>query len=945
MNSRGQRNLQAMENRVEVQRDQRELKRTKSWPLNQENAVIDLAPPEENQEPNSAHYSKRVINSEYSTDAREQNNYCAGGKGRALFSTGVIVGNSDLHRNSASGSITISSNTAILGGASNSNSSVTSNVRGLISNGGSNGSSNGGSNIAGNNSIRPGMNTQNIIRNSASSSIIAPVSGNNSNAQAVNNSQSNNHRNSNSNASSSSNNHSNNASKAVVSSDRRPEIPSRFDGSLLSAATLSRPAGCGFTGHASGDNDRTLSSMCFKIFEGKVTSMAVTTDGLYCIAAFSKGSIRLFDLTAGGNTDPEDRYGSYLGSIDANTTMNLHLELGGNASCSHLFVGARAGSTKMFVVDMHSLRDIKRKRGFITMAGGNIKTFSHADGKLKGFCALSTVECTLKSIVGDEEQHCYSARYRLVCGKGCGTFNVWDVLLDATYDPVTKSTAYSGFWSLLHTGSVGSPIMKFAAFVTTSPSSIIPRPTNTSNSSVIDSISVNDNSRSLQQACEVLIVGDKEAKSHNLYACTPTAMDSDKAPVKTIKGLTDLFASSEDGRVIFSGRDELVVTTYMPLSGEHDEESGPHAGTVYKRMCLPLIDSNTSNTSKRNRQIREICGVSCNNNGTYALVHCTDNTVFLYSKCGYLCSKDNFKPTDGGLTLLFQAIDTYTLEMTINDLSDYDRANPSTTCECSHGADCGVHSHPTLVTLAFAWYLTTSGGGTNSSTLRTTRLSLNNNEQLLPSWLTVPGVGLVRMNSNQSKLCWLCGDNCIVHWDRDACHDETIEEVSPVVDGANDTGAGGVSEDSDDNDEAIGRKKKKPIEAHEARLATHHKRYKVDAKAKTGSGVDTSLMAERDAALEEELTYFRHQVSMLEDQLKASQQEINLVIRKADRRFDDEKRLRKQWNIEKRSLLDEHERLQQELQRCQDADKERNNLKSLVQESANSLINLLNGMY
>ena len=731
-----------------------------------------------------------------------------------------------------------------------------------------------------------------------------------------------------------------NTTKALVSDTKRSEIPNRFDGTALSAATLIRPAGCGFTGHASGDSDRTLSSMCFKIFEGKVTSMAITTDGLYCIAAFSKGSIRLFDLTAGGNTDPEDRYGSYLGSIDANTTMQLHLELGGNSSCSHLFVGARAGSTKMFVVDMHSLRDIKRKRGFITMAGGNIKTFSHADGKLKGFCALSTVECALKSVSGDEEEHCYSARYRLVCGKGCGTFNVWDVLLDATYDPTTKSTSYSGFWSLLHTGSVGSPIMKFAAFVTTSPILI-------SGASAMLLLGASDTSRSHQPACEVLIVGDKEARSHNLYACTQTALSGDKAQVKAIKGLTDLFASSDDGGVIFSGKDELIVTTYMPLSGDHDNESGSHAGTVYKRVCLPLIDSNTSNASKRNRQIREICGVSCNNSGTYALVHCTDNTVFLYSKCGYLAHRGDVKPPDGHLTLLFQAIDTYTLEMTINDLNDYDRANQSTACECCTGVAGSVHSHPTLVTLAFAWYLTTSGGGTNSSTLRTTRLTLGSNEQLLPAWLTIPGVGLVSANSTPSKLCWLCGDNNQIHWDRDACHDETIEEASPVKTnkymdslvvkeemGVDDTGDE-LSEESEE--ETVTRKKKKPIETNDSISGATIRNKSRSKTVKTG-GADASV-----AALDEELTYFRHQVSMLEDQLKASQQEINLVIRKADRRFDDEKRLRKQWNVEKRSLLDEHERLQQELQRYQDADKERNTLKSLVQESANSLIHLLNG--
>ena len=389
MNSRGQRNLQAMGSRQDgnQQKDQRELKRTKSWPLNQDNGVLDLAPPpEENEEPNSSYFSRRTTSSDCGLGASDSNSYNTAGKGRALFTSGVVGSNNDttLHRNvnNNSGSVaplpppvaTTITMTSI--GTNNNNSSNNNNNNNNNNNINNNNNNNNSvaavartisnSNTSLTHSLTHSVranNAQNVMRNStsaaASSTTITAASS--SNRQVIDSTINNSNRNHNTIV--------NNTTKALVSDTKRSEIPNRFDGTALSAATLIRPAGCGFTGHASGDSDRTLSSMCFKIFEGKVTSMAITTDGLYCIAAFSKGSIRLFDLTAGGNTDPEDRYGSYLGSIDANTTMQLHLELGGNSSCSHLFVGARAGSTKMFVVDMHSLRDIKRKRGFITMAG------------------------------------------------------------------------------------------------------------------------------------------------------------------------------------------------------------------------------------------------------------------------------------------------------------------------------------------------------------------------------------------------------------------------------------------------------------------------------------------------------------------------------------------------------------------------------------------------
>ena len=61
----------------------------------------------------------------------------------------------------------------------------------------------------------------------------------------------------------------------------------------------------------------TRNNMCFSLGDGKVTSLVSTADGAYCIAGFSSGAIRLFDLTTEGNTDPEDRFGYQIGMIES----------------------------------------------------------------------------------------------------------------------------------------------------------------------------------------------------------------------------------------------------------------------------------------------------------------------------------------------------------------------------------------------------------------------------------------------------------------------------------------------------------------------------------------------------------------------------------------------------------------------------------------------------
>eukprot|EP01041_Mallomonas_annulata_P004508 gene4508-8962_t len=220
-------------------------------------------------------------------------------------------------------------------------------------------------------------------------------------------------------------------------------------------------------------------SMCFS-FQRRVTSIATTPDGSYIVAGFFSGDVRLFDMTIGGNTDVEDRLGYLLGTVpNASGAVQLQVEVGGGntpESCSHVFAGSRFGSTHMFVVDLASLRHLRKRRGFITMAGDGVQIFEKSDGHLRGFTGLATI-CVEEEIhtEDDEAMLCYKVKYRLVCGRGFGVFNIWEVELNAQRKRGNaKDMVYTDTWKLLFRGtSMGGPVLSFGAFVTVSPSDVI----------------------------------------------------------------------------------------------------------------------------------------------------------------------------------------------------------------------------------------------------------------------------------------------------------------------------------------------------------------------------------------------------------------------------------------------------------------------------------------
>jgi hypothetical protein len=97
---------------------------------------------------------------------------------------------------------------------------------------------------------------------------------------------------------------------------------------------------------ASSECEDVRSGMCYSFSDGKVTSLVSTRDGAYCVAGFSTGAIRLYDLTKEGNTDPEDRFGYQIGSLPSSSraiqvpvlAANICLVLNSHApSCSFCF--------------------------------------------------------------------------------------------------------------------------------------------------------------------------------------------------------------------------------------------------------------------------------------------------------------------------------------------------------------------------------------------------------------------------------------------------------------------------------------------------------------------------------------------------------------------------------------------------------------------------------
>ena len=194
-------------------------------------------------------------------------------------------------------------------------------------------------------------------------------------------------------------------------------------------------------------------------------------------------------MTVAGSIDIEDKDGYLLGNLGiTNTKLSIltYVSIGGDiynkdytsSSCTHIFAGCRQGTTKMLVFDIASLRDQKRKRGFIRTVGNGMKTFEKLDSRLRGFASLITIECTQEKIRPNHELREYKVQYRILCGRGYCSYHIWDIEIVAKRmeircnEKIEFEMKYEDNWNMIASGSVSGPSMLFGCLAHIKPINI-----------------------------------------------------------------------------------------------------------------------------------------------------------------------------------------------------------------------------------------------------------------------------------------------------------------------------------------------------------------------------------------------------------------------------------------------------------------------------------------
>jgi hypothetical protein len=307
----------------------------------------------------------------------------------------------------------------------------------------------------------------------------------------------------------------------------------------------------------------------------------------------------------------------------------------------------------------------------------------HSDSRLKGLASLSTVSAVPAASAhrgsepptGSQEaqnlaaeavapSRGYAVTYRMVTGIGFCSYHVWEVNIDARAasgqmsSPLSNSSAgslgssallYKQGWRHLFQGSVNGPTMGFAHFVTTSPSwgadaaaeastgrlslwekcqqrAELDRAARTAPARPLLELVTSDKHKDLR-AVALSINSDGTEAGHLVTASKPSAL----------KDTTGTYACSRDGRVLFGGQYELIVSVLEFGSGSPSAGSdGDIAASlrISYRAVFSLSDFAPGvvgpSSKKSTRHLREISDVRCTPDGCYALILCTDSAVLLY---------------------------------------------------------------------------------------------------------------------------------------------------------------------------------------------------------------------------------------------------------------------------------------------------------------------------
>ena len=203
---------------------------------------------------------------------------------------------------------------------------------------------------------------------------------------------------------------------------------------------------------------------------------------------------------------------------------------------------------------------------------------------------------------------------------------------------------------------------------------------------------------------------------------------------------------------------------------------------------------------RKSRHLRQIESITCTEDGSYALIFCSDNTMFLYSLCNILghglgpsrsfngrqnSKASQFKsPTNsrvtevpregyGFITLLSQLKEGLKCEVSLKNVGLDGHISP---CSCSLSEE-HPHSSPTSLLAAVAWWEHSDPSST--AILRTTRLFCTNDNtastsviDLVPYRFAEPfhsDYSQRAASAKHNKPCCLCGDEVVSHWDELKC--------------------------------------------------------------------------------------------------------------------------------------------------------------------------------
>lgn len=562
------------------------------------------------------------------------------------------------------------------------------------------------------------------------------------------------------------------------------------------------PGGGGYNPVGSFHPETPLISMCFKTRGGKVSSIVISNDGTFAVAAFQSGAIYLFDLTVTGNTDAGDIYGhpiAYLDSSQGNGNYDLQL-LDTGKGCSHLFVGPRMGSNKMIAIDMESFKYLKRQGSNVKSIINDIKIFSHTEARLRGMVASCVHSYSIYESTFDRTA--YSCRYRLLTGASFQSFNIWDVIFEGIHvndgsfiSDTSDPLKYIESWSLISHGTINGPSMHFGSLVSIPPIQVINEVESycgNASSILPSSIAISSDGIHEDASYEILIQSlDQPIRINRQDLLVPT-----KPSNIPFSKLENIFQASSDGSVLFSGSSCLKVSRYVPISGKNPNEMGRDdnnitLGDVIFQIQFPLDDDKSTSKGK-SRHLRSIQSIECTSDGSYALILTTDNVLYLYSpsdifqrgKLGkvsitYEGIDTNSRETSFGyLTRLFQINEQYRLKFCISykhfsSTSNSNESEKNKDDSFMLGGIRGRYLSPYNVILSYScWDI---NNPSHSSILKVCRLmSMTEKSPELSDIFCrtitigsdIPMSTSTSSNGKRHGTCGLCGDIYVQHWEQ-----------------------------------------------------------------------------------------------------------------------------------------------------------------------------------